>query len=47
MLFTVVIIISLLCGAPVGTTNPDIQQVTNSPSAVDVTPIQEGQSESQ
>jgi len=46
-MLTVIIIISLLCVAPSGNTNPDISQVTNSPSAVDMPVIEEAQSESQ
>ena len=47
MMLTVVIIISLLCVAPVGNTNPDIRQVTSSPSAVDMPAIEEAQGEKQ
>ena len=46
-MLTIVIIISLLCGAPLGTTNLDNRQVTSSTSAVDVKPIEEAQSEKQ
>jgi len=47
MMLTVVIIISLLFVAPSGNTNPDMQQVTSSQSAVDMPKIEEGQSDSQ
>jgi len=47
MMYTVVIIISLLCGAPVGNTNPDTPQVTSSSSSVDMPAIEEQQSDSQ
>jgi hypothetical protein len=47
MMLSIVIIISLLCVAPLGNTNPDIRQVTSSPNAVDVTPIEEAQGEKQ